>query len=243
MSSIEGHAPGHSQAEAASPGSLGRRILETFVSPGELFSRLGPTPPWLDVLMVAAVVTTAAMLLIPTEVWLASSREALNEIADPKAREAMSPETMARFSRISAPIGAFVGTFVTALILAGLLKLIFGVMMGGEATFAQYRGLVSHAALISALGMVVTLPIWIATGDMTTQLSAALLVPELPPGVVRSLLQALAVFNIWWLAVVAVGVAAVNRGKVSMAAAAGIIFGIFFAIAAVAGLIAGRSAV
>ncbi len=240
MSSNEAHAPVHSVAETAGPGSLGRRILDTFVSPGELFSRLGPTPPWLDVLMVAAVVTTVAMILVPGEVWLASSREALNEITDPRAREAMSPETMARFSRISAPIGAFVGAFVTALVMAGLLKLVFGMMMGGEATFAQYRGVVSHAALISALGVAVTLPIWIVTGDLRTQLSAALLAPELPAGVVRSLLQALAVFNIWWLAVVALGVAAVNRGRVSMAAAAGVIFGVFLALAAVAGLIAGR---
>ncbi|HEX8211608.1 MAG TPA: YIP1 family protein [Longimicrobium sp.] len=240
MSSIEAHTSVHSEAEATGPGSLGRRILDTFVSPGELFSRLGTAPPWVDVLMVAALVTTAAMVLIPSEVWLESSREALNNMTDPRAREAMSAETMARYSRISAPIGAFIGTFLTAFIVAGLLKLVFGVMMGGEATFAQYRGVVSHAALISALGLVVTLPIWIVTGDMTTQLSAALLAPDLPKGVVRSLLQALAVFNIWWLAVVALGVAAVNRGKVSMAAAAGVIFGVFFAISAVAGLIAGR---
>lgn len=239
MSSIEAHAPVHPEAEAAAPGSLGRRILDTFVSPGELFSRLGPTPPWLDVLMVAAVVTTLAMILVPSEVWVASSREAWNNL-EPAQRKAMTPEAMARIARITGPIGVFIGTFITAFIMAGLLKLVFGVMMGGEATFAQYRGVVSHAALISALGIAVTLPIWIVTGDMNTQLSAALLAPDLPKGVVRSLLQALSVFTIWWLAVVALGVAAVNRGKVSMAAAAGVIFGVFFAISAVAGLIAGR---
>lgn len=240
MSSLEAHGPGHSETEAAGPGSLGRRILDTFVSPGELFARLGATPPWVDVLLIAAVVTTAAMILVPSEVWLATSREALDNMTDPRAREAMDVETMARFSRISAPIFTFIGTFLTAFIMAGLLKLVFGLMMGGEATFAQYRSVVSHAALISALGMAVTLPIWIVTGDMTTQLSAALLAPNLPKGVVHSLLQAVAVFNIWWLAVVALGVAAVNRGKVSMVAAAGVIFGIFFAVAAVAGVIQGR---
>jgi hypothetical protein len=240
MSTIEAHAPGHPETEAAGPGSLGRRILDTFVSPGELFARLGPTPPWVDVLLISALVTTVAMLLIPGEVWLATSREALNNIPDPKAREAMNVETMANISRISAPIFGFIGTFLTVFIVAGLLKLIFGAMMGGEATFAQYRGMVAHAALISALGVAVTVPVWIVTGDMNTQLSAALLAPDLPKGVVRSLLQALAVFNIWWLAVVALGVAAVNRGKVSMPAAAGVIFGIFFAISAVAGLLARR---
>jgi hypothetical protein len=61
--------------------------------------------------------------------------------------------------------------------------------------------------------------------------------------VLRALLQALAVFNIWWLAVVALGVAAVNRGKVSMATAAGVIFGIVLVIAVITGLVQGRSAV
>jgi hypothetical protein len=239
MSSIEAHAPVQSEAEAAGPGSLGRRILDTFVSPGELFSRLGPTPPWLDVLMVVAVVTTVVMFLVPSEVWVASSREAWNNL-EPAQRKAMTPEAMARIARITGPIGAFIMTFIMAFVVAGLLKLVFGVMMGGEATFAQYRSVVSHAGLISALGIAVTLPIWIVTGDMNTQLSAALLAPDLPKGVVRSLLQALAVFNIWWLVVLALGVAAVNRGKVSMAAAAGVILGVFFAVSAVAGLIAGR---
>jgi len=239
MSSIEAHAPVHDETEAAGPGSLGRRILDTFVSPGELFSRLGPTPPWIDVLLIAAVVTTAAMILIPAEVWLATSREAWNNM-EPQARKAMTPETMARVSRISAPIASFVGTFITAFFVAGLLKLVFGLMMGGEATFAQYRGVVSHSLLISALGTAVTLPVWIVTGDMTTQLSAALLAPELPKGVVHSLLQSLAVFNVWWLAVMALGVATLNRGKISMIAAAGVIFGMLFGLAAVAGVIAGR---
>lgn len=236
---MEAHAPVHAEAEAAGPGSLGRRILDTFVSPGELFSRLGPTPPWFDVLLIAAVVTTAAMLLAPAEAWLATSREAWNNM-EPEARKAMTPEAMARIARVTGPIGALIGTFITAFIMAGLLKLVFGVMMGGEATFAQYRSVVSHASLISALGIAVTLPIWIVTGDMTTQLSAALLAPDLPKGVVHSLLQALAVFNIWWLAVLALGVATLNRGKVSMIAAAGVIFGVYFAVSAVAGVIAGR---
>jgi hypothetical protein len=152
----------------------------------------------------------------------------------------MTPEEMVPLTRIMGPISAFFGTLIMAFIVAGLLKLVFGVMMGGQATFAEYRSVVSHAALISALGIAVTLPIWIVTGDMNTQLSAALLAPDLPKGVVRSLLQALAVFNIWWLVVLALGVAAVNRGKVSMAAAGGVILGVFFAVSAVAGLIAGR---
>lgn len=237
MSTIEAGAPVSSET-AGAPRPLGRRIIDTFVSPGELFSRLGPTPPWVDVLLIAAALTTLAMALIPGSVWINMAHEAMSTM-DPKARAAMTPEGMARISRVTTPIGVFFVTFVTAFIVAGLLKLVFGVMMKGEATFAQYRSVVSHASLISALGTLVTLPVWIATGDMTTQLSAGLLAPELPKGVLSSLLGALSVFGLWWLAVIAIGVSTVNR-RISFGASAGIIFGIYLAVAALGGVIAAR---
>lgn len=242
MSTIQAQSPLSREASPlAHPGTLGRRIVDTFVSPGALFSRLGPTPPWMDVLVISAVVGALAMALIPADVWTEVARTARAGIADPRAREAMSVEAMAKFSRFSTPITFFIATFLSAFLLAGFLKLVFGVVMKGEATFAQYRGVAAHAALIGALGVVVTLPVWIATRDIETQLSAALLVPDLPRGVLRSVLNAASVFNLWWLAVVAVGVSALNR-RVSLGAAAGILFGIFFALAALGGVIAGRAA-
>jgi hypothetical protein len=135
----------------------------------------------------------------------------------------------------------FFGTLIMAFVVAGLLKLVFGVIMKGEATFAQYRSIAAHAALISALGTLVTLPVWIATGDMTTQLSAGLLAPELPKGILSSVLNALSVFSLWWLAVIAIGVAAVNQ-RISFVKSAGVIFGIFLVVAVIGGAIAGRAA-
>ena len=237
MSTIDAGAPVSSET-AGAPRSLGRRILDTFVSPGELFSRLGPTPPWVDVLLIAAALTTLAMALIPASVWMNMAHETIANM-EPKQRAAVTPETIANVSRITGPLGAFFVTFVTAFIVAGLLKLVFGVFMKGEATFAEYRSVVSHAALISALGTLVTLPVWIATGDITTQLSAGLLAPELPKGVLSSLLGALSVFGLWWMAVIAMGVSTVNR-RISFGASAGIIFGIYLAVAALAGLVAAR---
>lgn len=218
-------------------GSLGRRILDTFFAPGELFSRFGATPPWVDVLLIAAVAGTLAMALVPTEVLLNMARDSISQM-EPAQRRAMKPETMANISRYTGPIAVFIGTFLSAFVLAGILKLVFGVMMKGEATFAQYRAVAAHAALISALAALVTLPVWIATGDMTTQLSAGLLAPEPPKGVLSTLLNSINVFYIWWLAVVAVGVSVVNR-RISVVTAGAVLFGIYFAIAAVAGLFAG----
>jgi hypothetical protein len=237
MSHIDAAALHSEPAATAGPGSLGKRTIDTFFAPGELFSRFGATPPWVDVLLISAVAATLAMALIPMEVHLNFARDAIAQM-EPAQRGAMKPETMANIGRYTTPIGVFVGTFLSAFVLAGVLKLVFGVMMKGEATFAQYRAVAAHAALISALGAIVTLPVWIATGDMTTQLSAGLLAPELPKGMLSTLLNSLNVFYIWWLAVIAVGVSVVNRG-ISVVTAGAVLFGIYFAIAAVAGLFAG----
>lgn len=237
MSDIDAAAFRSEPAASTSPGSLGKRIIDTFVSPGELFSRFGATPPWVDVLLISAVAATLAMALIPMEVHLNFAREAISQM-EPAQRGAMKPETMANIGRYTTPIGVFVGTFLSAFVLAGVLKLVFGVMMKGEATFAQYRAVAAHAALISALGALVTLPLWILTDDMTTQISAGVLAPDLPKGMLSTLLGSLNVFYIWWLAVIAVGVSVVNRG-ISAVKAGAVLFGIYFAITAVAGLFAG----
>lgn len=237
MSDIDAAALRTEPAATTGPGSLGRRILDTFLAPGELFSRFGPTPPWVDVLLISAAIGALAMLLVPAEVLMNTARESISQMP-PAQQRAMKPETVANVGRVTGPIAAFVGTFLSAIVLAGILKLVFGVMMKGEATFAQYRGVAGHAALISALSALVTLPVWIMTGDMMTQLSAGLLFPELPKGMASTLLAALNVFSIWWLAVVAVGVSVVNR-RISAVTAGAVIFAIYFAIAAVAGLFAG----
>ena len=238
MSDIDAAALHSEPAASTGPGSLGRRIIDTLVSPGELFSRFGPTPPWVDVLLISAVIGTLAMLLVPTEVLMNMARETISQMT-PQQRAAMKPETIANVGRITGPIAAFIGTFLTAIVIAGVLKLVFGVMMKGEATFAQYRGVAAHSALISALSALVTLPVWIMTGDMTTQLSAGLLFPELPKGLLSTLLASLNVFYIWWLSVIAVGVSVVNR-RISVVTAGAVIFGLYFAITLVVGLFAGR---
>lgn len=139
----------------------------------------------------------------------------------------MDSESMAKWGRLSGavfgPLGMLLGVFLTA----GILALVFRVIMSGEAGFRQYLGVAGHASLITALGTVVMVPLWIATGDMQTRLSLALLTPFLEPtNFLHRVLQGIDVFGLWWIAVLALGVSVLNR-KFSGGTAAAIVFGVY----------------
>lgn len=209
---------------------LPRRALDTFVSPGELFAGFGERPPWVGPLLVATVLTVAAFALIPEEVFLAQVREQLQ--GAPRGGRAPDPETVVGFARVAAVASAALSPWITALVVAGLLTLIFRVLMGGTATFRQHLGVAAHASLIPALGTLLTLPIWIATRDLQTRLSFALLTPFLESdSFAFRLLQGLEVFTLWWLAVLALGAAVLNRG-VGWAKAAAVLFAVYVVIVA-----------
>ncbi len=85
--------------------------------------------------------------------------------SNPQASRAMDPATMTRWGRLSGAVGGPLGMLIGAILTAGILALVFRVMMSGEATFRQYLGVAGHASLITAPGTLVLVPLWIATGD------------------------------------------------------------------------------
>lgn len=220
---MEATLPHEPPAERTRP--LGRRIIDTFLAPGELFASFGERPPWFVPLLVAMVVTAIAVAFLPTELYVEQMREQLR--SNPQASRAMDPATMAKWGRLSGAVGGPLGMLIGAILTAGILALVFQVMMSGEATFRQYLGVAGHASLITALGTLVLVPLWIATGDMQTRLSLALLTPFLEPGdFLYRVLRGIDVFGLWWIAVLALGVSVLNR-KFSWGTAAAIVFGVY----------------
>jgi hypothetical protein len=203
--------PSDAPAEA---GPLPRRVIETFTSPGELFARFGSAPPWVGVVAITAIVTAAMFALMPMEALVEMARSAA-----PPGQAGPDPETAATIMRITSIIGGLVMPFIATVFMAGLLKLIFGAMMGGEATYQQYLGVYGHAMLIVALGAIVTFPIILMSGDMTRQLTPALLLGDADPAAaLPKILMQFGIFNLWQYAVIGVGVVRVNRGRISMGA-------------------------
>lgn len=215
------------------PGPLPKRILDTFMSPGELFSRITPeAAPWVGPAVLVAAVMALAFALVPLSAYEAMMQEQLRNMPRQPGQAAPDAATMATIGRIFGTLTMLFYPFIGALVVGGLLKLLFGTVMGGEATFGQYLSVYTHAALILALGSLVNLPVIIASGDVMRQLNLSLLIPDGDPSsFLFKFLMQFGIFNLWQYAVIAVGVLAVNRGKISAAGAWGGVSGLYLATA------------
>jgi hypothetical protein len=153
----------------------------------------------------------AVMALLPAELYLEELRAAMRQSGAPAGGP--DPEAMLGFARLSALVGGAVSQLLTALLVAGFLTLVFGVLMGGGATFRQHLAVASHASLIPALGALLTLPVQIARGELQARLSLALLTPFLDPeGLAFRMLRMIDVFSLWWMVLLALGASILNRG-------------------------------
>lgn len=226
-------------AAPAEPGPLPRRIIETFVNPAGLFERFGPAnTPWVGAALVVAAVMVVTAMLIPHDAWVELMREQMRNMPQQPGGRAPDPESFVGFAKVSMAVTFLIYPFLGAVIVGGLLKLVFGAMMGGEATYQQYLGVYTHAALVLALGSLVGLPIIYATGDIMRQLNLALLLgqdADRHAFLFRFLMQ-FGIFNMWQYGVIGVGAAAVNRGKISGGAAFGGVAGIYLVMSLIGAL-------
>lgn len=206
----------------ASSRSAGRRLLDVFVSPGELFASFGPSAPWVGPLIVATLLTAAAAVLIPAELYEQQIRD---QLTAEQGAAGVDPESMAMYGRIFGVLGTLIAQPLMIFLSAAILLLFFRVGFGGEANFRQHLAVSSHAAMIPAVGALLTVPLQIARGDVQTQLSLSLLTPFLEAdSILFRVLNGISVFSLWWLVVLALGASIVNRRP-----SWGISFGVLFA--------------
>jgi hypothetical protein len=222
--------------EPQGPGPLHKRIVDTFFSPGELFARFGADAPWGLALLVATLLSAAAFLMVPTELLVEQMREQL--ASNPQAA-GVDPAGMAGIGKVSMIVGNLIMVPIISLITAGILVLLFKVAMDGEAGYRQYLAVVSHVAIVGAVGAWITMGVMIASGDLQNQLSLALLVPGLERDTFAfRFLNILSVFALWQMALYAVAAAAMNR-RITTGKAAVAVFAAFAAVAALFAFIGG----
>jgi hypothetical protein len=212
-------------------GSFPKRVVDTFISPIALFQRFGSRPPWVDVMILSTIITVIAITLIPADVWVATMEDAMRR-QGANASGGMAPETMANAQRFIMPVMGAAWLWVLLPILAGLMVLIFSVIMGGRATFRQYVSVVAHAGLIGAVGSLAVLPITLQKGVVTQGITLGALAGGMDPeSFVYQFLNAWNVFLVWQVVVMALGAAALNR-RIGAGTAVAVVLGVYACIAA-----------
>lgn len=202
------------------PGLLSR-VFGVIVSPKETFERVVQTPRIFG--MLALVTILSGIGASAFTLTSAGQQAAVDFSAQQIERFSGQPPNDAQMAQIErqAPIQSYL-TLASTLVIypiilaieAGLLFVIFNVILGGLATFKQVYAVATHAGVIALLGLAVTIPMQFARGviSMTGPANLGVLFPMLAENsVLSSFLGLIDFFRVWWLITLSIGLGVLYR--------------------------------
>lgn len=131
--------------------------------------------------------------------------------------EQMRQQSQGNLGAYTAIVGAMVGVPFMALVLTVVFWAVFNTAMGGTASFKHVMAVVIHSQAVSVLGAVVAAPIMYARGVMSSTGVANLgaLIPMDETSFVARFFGMIDLFLVWWIAVLAIGLAVLYKRSTS----------------------------
>lgn len=202
--------------------SLVQRIVNIFVAPSKVFQFLSGSPLWAAPLILMTLYSGVLnFAVVSTSAGEAAMKEQI--MSSPQAAN-MPPERMATaltIGKTMAGVGALIAVPVITFVGAGILYLLFSIVMGGEGTFKQTLSVYTHAGLIYLVTGLIGTSIVLMKGSFKSSTSLAAFLPFLEESsFVYKVLQGLDLFIIWQLAVASIGMAIMHRMTTKKAAIA-----------------------
>lgn len=216
--------------------SLPARIVGVLLSPRETFAAVSATPRWFGMLATTVIVVAACQgLFLSTEVGQqafvdqqVSSREGLGLQVSDEAYAQI--ERLARYAVYIQIGGALVGVPVVTFAAAGLLFGVFGGLLGGQATYRQTLAVVAHSGAVSIAQQLFVTPINYLRESMSSPANLSVFFPMLDEGgFLASLLGTIELFTVWWVLLLAIGLAVLYRRRTGPIA--GALFAVYAVIA------------
>ena len=227
--------------------SLMARLTNVFVSPGEVFDEVKVSEPntmnWLLPSILACVVGIIFSVVIFSQETIVHDMREAQEQQFQKAVDAgkmtkeqadqasqmtekfMSPTMMTIFGSVGSVVFTFVGLFFFALV----FWLIGKFMLKGQFGYMQAVEVNGLSSMISVLGALVTMLVVLVKGNLLFNPGPVLLVSQFDPASkIHHALAACNLTTVWWIAVLAIGLARLSG--TSFAKTAALLFGIWFVI-------------
>jgi Yip1 domain len=203
--------------------SFPQRVIGVFVSPRATFESVVSNPKWFDVLALGIVVGMIAWGIF---LWSASGSQIFIDqmVSQTEAQTAARGGDVAQaverarnffpVIRLIIVAGApIIGPIFTAIV-AGVLFGVFAALFGGGGSYKQVFSIVVHAGLAFQAAGLAELALQYARGSMAARLSLGALVQMLPEdSFVFLLLNAITLGWIWYLVLLAMGLAVLYRRK------------------------------
>jgi hypothetical protein len=240
------------------PGLLSR-VVGIVLSPRDTMAAVAETPKWFGVMALTIVIIAGATgWFYSTQVGrlaaLDQAEQSMRVFSSLMSEQQMSEarrqmeDTYRNGSlmRVAGwPIVAVVIVSpIMALVIAGLVKLIFGVAMGGTATFKQVFAVVAHSYVVSMVAVLVVTPLNYVRESLNSATTLRIFVPMLDDtNFLARLLGHIDLMTLWWILVLSTGIAVLYKRKttgvaISLVAVYGVIA---IGTAAIAAMFAARS--
>ena len=202
------------------PLSLPARFLGIITAPKETFASVVAHPRWLGILVLTtAIVAIGTALPMTTEAGkeatLRASVEGM-EAFGMTVTDQMYEQMRGRmwFAPYQTAIAVLFFSPIMAVAIAGVFFLVFNIAMGGGATFKQLFSVMCHAGVISALQQLFTGPLNYFRGAVTSATNLTVLLPMVDPkSFLGRVLSMTDLFLIWYVLVLAIGLAVLYRRK------------------------------
>jgi hypothetical protein len=185
-------------------------------SPRATFESVVAYPKWLDVfLLVTAVLTIAWGLFLWSPVGSQAFLDNMISQAERAGRPTDNLATNFPIIRMVTMVAIPIVGPIFLLLIAGLLYGVFAVA-GGGGSFKQVVAVVAHAGICSGLGQLVILVLNYVRGTMTSATNFSVFAPMLEEtSFLYKLLSVIDLVWIWYLLILAMGLAVLYRRKTS----------------------------
>lgn len=204
----------------SAPQSLAGRIIGVLTSPGDTFRRLAEHPRWLGMLLLITLVSAGLQF------GFLSTEAGQNALLDQQVRQLESwgmtvgdqqYEEMQRglpMGRYFAAGAVLVFGPLMTLLISGVLFAVFNAGLGGNAQFRQVFSIVTHAGVVLLLQALFVMPLNYARESMSSATNLAIFLPMLEEGSLPArFLGMIDLFFIWWIVVLAIGLAVLYRKR------------------------------
>lgn len=206
--------------DATASTGLPARMAGVIFSPGDTFRTIVARPRVLGVLVVTTILMAAAVFgFLSTDVGMNASldqqlrmMESLRFNFPDEFYDQM--EARAPMARYYAAGGILVTSPLICAVVAGIMILIFNVVLGGDATFKQAFAIVAHSQVLLVVQQFFILPLNYVRETMSSATTLSVFAPMLDEmGFLGRLLGWIDLFWIWWIVNLAIGAAVLYKRK------------------------------
>ena len=192
-------------AAPASSTSLGEKLLNIFVSPGDVFDEVVAAPTHLANWRVPTLLVCLAGIVLLQMTMAAEQAVAIRQLSGAamlsQEQTQMLSGAWPLVSSLSVCLAAFVGTLWSAFVLWFIGRVFLKVRF----SYLKTLEVVGLTGIILLLGTVVTGLLIVTSGDAAARPALSMLGGKLSAGHARQMLDVLNIFHLWATAVLAIG--------------------------------------